>query len=267
VASGQELLQAATIRKTEARSAWSHFEAMLAEEGLSESETAAAPPAEAGLDVDAARSELDDVTARIADLGGVNLAAAEEFQALNERHRFLAAQAEDLTASARSLRETIAEINRTIQVRFDATLATVNHHLDLLWKRLFSGGEVALRPVGPDSGQEEPGLDLMIRIPGKRAQLHQLSGGEKALAALALMLALFQTRPSPFCLLDEVDSPLDDANIDRFASLLRELSDGAQFIVITHNKRTMEAADMLYGVTMEEQGISRLLSLRLQQAA
>jgi chromosome segregation protein len=267
LASSQELLHAATIRRTEVRSALHHFEAMLVEEGLSAPEMTPAPLAEAGLDVDAARRELDDVTTRIADLGGVNLAAAEEYQALEERRRFLTVQAEDLNASVRSLRETIVEINRTIQTRFNETLETVNGHLDRLWKRLFSGGEVALRPVGPESGQEDPGLDLSIRIPGKRAQLHQLSGGEKALAALALLLALFQTRPSPFCLLDEVDAPLDDANIDRFASLLRELSDGAQFIVITHNKRTMEAADMIYGVTMEEQGISRLLSLRLEQAA
>ena len=121
--------------------------------------------------------------------------------------------------------------------------------------------------IDAEPDEEEPGLDMVVHIPGKRATLTLLSGGEKALAALALLLALFHTRPSPFCLLDEVDAPLDDANIDRFASLLKEMATDAQFIVITHNKRTMEAADILYGVTMEEHGLSTLFSLRMNRAA
>ncbi|MGH7410158.1 MAG: hypothetical protein ACREJ6_03720, partial [Candidatus Methylomirabilis sp.] len=267
LAQTQETLNAVMIRSAELRNTLSHFEATLAEEGLTELEAIAARLSEGGLIVEGARSEVADLHAKISELGGINLAALEEYQELAERHRFLSAQAEDLQVSARSLRATIAEINKTIQKRFSETLETVNGHLDRLWKRLFSGGQAELRVIDAEPDEEEPGLDMVVHIPGKRATLTLLSGGEKALAALALLLALFHTRPSPFCLLDEVDAPLDDANVDRFASLLKEMATDAQFIVITHNKRTMEAADILYGVTMEEHGLSTIFSLRMNRAA
>lgn len=267
LAQTQETLNGVMIRSAELRNTLSHFEATLAEEGHTELEVIAARLSERGLIIEEARSELADLHAKISELGGINLAALEEYQELAERHRFLSVQAEDLQASARSLRATIAEINKTIQKRFNETLETVNGHFDRLWKRLFSGGQAELRMIAAEPDEEEPGLDMVVQIPGKRAALNLLSGGEKALAALALLLALFHTRPSPFCLLDEVDAPLDDANVDRFASLLKEMATDAQFIVITHNKRTMEAADILYGVTMEEHGFSKLLSLRMNRAA
>jgi chromosome segregation protein len=267
VAGSQDALQSATVRRAELRNSLLHLEATLAEEGLGDIETIAAQLAAGGLVIDAAREELSHVTTKMAEMGTINLAALEEYQELSERHRFLSAQAQDLDTSARSLRATIAEINKTIEQRFSETLQTVNGHLDRLWKRLFSGGEAELRIVEAEPGDEEPGLEFAVRVPGKRATLNLLSGGEKALAALALLLALFLTRPSPFCLLDEVDAPLDDANVDRFLSLLKEMAAQAQFIVITHNKRTMEAADILYGVTMEEHGLSKILSVRMSQAA
>jgi chromosome segregation protein len=263
----QQALSATAIRRAELRNTISLFEEALRDEGLEQVEAIAARLSENGLGLEEAKTELADLTAKIAELGGVNLAALEEYQELAERHHFLSVQAQDLHSSARSLRAAIAEINTTIQQRFNETLMTVNGHLDRLWKRLFSGGEAQLQTVELEPGEEEPGLELVVRIPGKRATLNLLSGGEKALAALALLLALFETRPSPFCLLDEVDAPLDDVNAERFVSLLKEMAATSQFILITHNKRTMEAADILYGVTMEEHGVSRLLSLRMARAA
>jgi len=227
---------------------------------------------EAGLpaDTEAVRLELEEVRRRMAEMGAVNLAALEEYAALNQRYEFLTHQADDLVRSVDSLKATIAEINKTITTRFDETLHAVNGHFDAYWKRLFGGGHAELRLV-PVEGQEEAGVEMYLRIPGKRSvTLSLLSGGERALAALALLLALFAVRPSPFCVLDEVDAPLDDANVERFANLLREMAASTQIIVITHNKRTMEAADVLYGITMEEEGISKLMVVRLadvEQAA
>jgi len=226
--------------------------------------------AESPLETEAARLELDEVRAKLHELGPANLGALEEYEALCQRHTFLATQAADLTQSVASLRQAIAEINKTIQALFSATLETVNQHFDGYWRRLIGGGNAALRLVEPPEGeeQEEPGVEMILRLPGKRATvLSLLSGGERALAALALLLALFSTRPSPFCVLDEVDAPLDDANVERFVTLLREMSQSSQFIVISHNKHTMEAADSLYGVTMEEEGISRVISVNMRAAA
>ncbi|MBI2902610.1 MAG: chromosome segregation protein SMC [Candidatus Methylomirabilis oxyfera] len=267
LAQAQHALSETAIRRAELRNTIVLFEEALREQGLEEIEVIAARLSENDLNLDEARGELTDLTAKIAELGGVNPAALEEYQELVARHHFLSVQSQDLQASVRSLRAAITEINGTIQQRFNETLETVNGHLDRLWKRLFSGGEARLQTVELEPGEEEHGLELVIHIPGKRATLNLLSGGEKALAALALLLALFETRPSPFCLLDEVDAPLDDVNAERFASLLKELAATSQFILITHNKRTMEVADILYGITMEEHGVSRLLSLRMGRAA
>lgn len=226
--------------------------------------------AEAPWEVDGARQELEELRAKLAELGPANLGALEEYQALCQRHEFLTSQASDLTQSVASLRQAIAEINKTIQTLFASTLTAVNEHFDGYWRRLIGGGSAQLRLVEPMEGEpdEEPGVEMLVRFPGKRLTvLSLLSGGERALAALALLLALFTVRPSPFCVLDEVDAPLDEANLDRFVGLLREMAQRAQFIVITHNKRTMEAADILYGITMEEEGISRVISVRMQAAA
>lgn len=219
-------------------------------------------------DPGAAREEMDALRQKLADLGPTNLAALEEYQALCQRLDFLTTQAADLEVSVGQLRRAIGEINRTISHLFESTLGRVNDHFDRFWKRLFGGGRALLELVPPAEGEEEPGVELRVSIPGKRAvNLSLLSGGERALTALALLLALFAVRPSPFCLLDEVDAPLDDANIERFVALLGEMATTCQFIVITHNKRTMEVAHLLYGITMAEEGLSTLISVRIPQAA
>ncbi|MBZ0159979.1 MAG: chromosome segregation protein SMC [bacterium] len=263
----QQAWSDAAIRLAELRNTISLLEEALKEEGPHDLEALVMRLSSSGLDVETANAELADLTTRIAELGAVNMAALEEYHELAERHRFLSAQTEDLSSSAQSLRTAISEINQTIQQRFSETLSTVSGHLDRLWSCLIPGGQASLSLAEPEPGDEEPGVEMTVRIPGKRPTLNLLSGGEKALAALALLLALFHTRPSPFCLLDEVDAPLDDANAERFASLLKEMAATAQFLLITHNKRTMAAADLLYGVTMEEHGVSKLLSLRISRTA
>ncbi|CBE68484.1 MAG: chromosome segregation protein SMC [Candidatus Methylomirabilis oxygeniifera] len=263
----QQALNDAAIRLAELRNAISFLEEALREEAPPELEAIVLRLTGSGLGIDAANDELADLTTRIAELGAVNMAALEEYQELAERHQFLSTQTDDLSSSVQSLRTAISEINDTIQQRFNDTLQTVAGHLDRLWSCLIPGGQASLSLTQLEDGEEEPGVEMAVRIPGKRAALNLLSGGEKALAALSLLLALFHTRPSPFCLLDEVDAPLDDANAERFASLLKEMAASAQFLLITHNKRTMSAADLLYGVTMEEHGVSKLLSLHMNRAA
>jgi chromosome segregation protein len=209
--------------------------------------------------------ESEEIRQKIATMGPINMAALEEYEALSERHRFLTGQAEDLKASVTSLRATIVEINRTIKNLFNETLTAVNEHLNRFWQRLFGGGEAELVP-SEEGDTEEPGVEIRVRIPGKRTTtLSLLSGGEKTLGAIALLMALWATKPSPFVVLDEVDAALDDPNIDRFASLLRDLATTSQFILVTHHPRTIEMVDLLYGVTMEEPGVSRLISVRLGQ--
>jgi chromosome segregation protein len=162
-------------------------------------------------------------------------------------------------------------MTRTAQERFQEAFDQVNRHFGAIFARLFEGGRAELRMVEPEEGDDtdplEQGVELMAQPRGKRLQAVSLmSGGEKALTGLALLFAIFYFRPSPFCVLDEVDAPLDDANIHRFLRVLRELCTQTQFVVITHNRKTMEAADVLYGVTMEEPGLSRLVSVQLTEA-
>ncbi len=228
------------------------------------------------MEVDAAKVELDELRAKLAEMGPTNLGALEEYQALCQRYDFLTVQADDLTRSVASLRQAIGEINKTIHTLFATTLEAVNQHFDDYWRRLIGGGSAQLKLVEPAAADgleepardEEPGVEMLVRFPGKRPTvLSLLSGGERALAALALLLALFAVRPSPFCVLDEVDAPLDDANVDRFVGVVREMSQQSQVIAVTHNKRTMEAADILYGITMEEEGVSKVMSVRMKAAA
>jgi chromosome segregation protein len=188
-----------------------------------------------------------------------------DYEALSKRYQFLNSQAEDLRSSVSSLRQAISEINKTTQKLFAEAFRSINQYFGDYCTRLFGGGSAEIRLQGSkEAGEEEMGVELMISPPGKHlGHLDLLSGGEKALAGLAFLMALFQYRPAPFCLLDEVDAPLDDANVDRYLSLLREFSYRHQFILITHNKKTMEAADGLYGVTMEQPGISKVVSVKL----
>jgi chromosome segregation protein len=266
---GEEIAALGT-RRGEVKTAMTHLEHSLWEEHNVSLPELRERFAEVTWEIEAAQTELETLRAKLVELGPANLGALEEYEALCQRHEFLTSQAADLVNSVASLRHAIAEINKTIQALFDSTLAVVNQHFDHYWRRLIGGGSAELRLVEPAEGEEgeEPGVEMLLKIPGKRATiLSLLSGGERALAALSLLLALFSARPSPFCLLDEVDAPLDDANVERFVSLLKEMSQTAQFLVITHNKRTMEAANILYGVTMEEEGVSKLISVRMKAAA
>ncbi len=198
---------------------------------------------------------------RVERLGPVNMMAVEQFDELEQRHEFLTAQRADLLESIKSTGEAIERINTTTRDRFRQAFHAVNEHLQQTFSTLFGGGSARLVLLD-EADLLESGIDIVAQPPGKRLQSVQLlSGGEKALAAMALMFAIFKYRPSPFCLLDEIDAPLDDANIGRFVEVLRGMQDETQFVLVTHNRKTMEIADRLYGVTMEEPGVSKLVSV------
>ena len=218
------------------------------------------PPNLAEMEVDLAR-----LKEQIEAIGPVNVLAADEYSGEEERHKFLSVQRADVAASVDSLRQTIREINQTSSARFKEAFAQVNAQFSKTFVDLFRGGEAEMRLLDEEDLMES-GIEIVARPPGKRLQnLMLLSGGEKALTAIALLFALFRTKPSPFCILDEVDAPLDDINTLRFVGMLRELAKETQCIVITHNKLTMEVASTLYGVTMEERGVSKLVTVALEE--
>jgi chromosome segregation protein len=197
-------------------------------------------------------------------LGEVNLTAIQEHEALKERHDFITEQREDLLQSIESLTQAIKKINKTSQEKFMSTFLEVDKKLKQVFPILFSGGTAGLKLMD-ETRPLESGVLVQVQPPGKKlSHMGLLSGGEKALVAMALLFAIYLIKPSPFCLLDEVDAPLDEANIDRFNDLLKEIRKSSQIILVTHNKRSMEIVDRLYGVTMEKQGVSKLVSVDLQ---
>jgi chromosome segregation protein len=200
---------------------------------------------------------------RLEQMGPVNMMALDEYKETAERHGFLEAQRQDLIESIENTQETIKEIDQISRTKFDEALTQINANFGKVFARLFQGGQAFLR-VSDEENQAESGLDIVVSPPGKKLQnVLLLSGGEKALTALALLVGIFQFRPSPFCVLDEVDAALDEANVGRFADLLNSLSHDTQFLIVTHSKRMMQAADMIYGVTMQEPGVSKIVSVRL----
>jgi len=212
------------------------------------------------------RERVAELEERLVAIGPVNLVADDEYRELDERLTFLRTQHDDLTASIKDLEKALRGMTRTAQERFMQAFEEINGHFKGLFERLFEGGHAELRLVEAEEGGDplDTGVELMAQPRGKRLQsVTLMSGGERALTGLALLFAIFYFRPSPFCVLDEVDAPLDDANIYRFLRVLRELTGQTQFLVITHNRKTMEAADVLYGVTMEEPGLSTLVSVNL----
>lgn len=244
-------LRAANLRETIA-AAGQDAEALLAE-----------LPAEA--EEAALRRELEEIDARMRRLGPINLAAIEELNEISRRKQYLDEQYHDLTTALATLEQAIRKIDRETRARFEDTFARVNAGLKELFPRLFGGGDAYLELVGEDPGSA--GVTMMARPPGKRvSRISLLSGGEKALAAVALIFSIFRLNPAPFCLLDEVDAPLDEANVGRFCDLLREMSEKVQFVIVTHNRLTMEAAHQLIGVTMREPGVSRLVSVDVAEA-
>ena len=209
---------------------------------------------------------LESTTDKIRRLGAINLAAIEEYDQQAERRNYLEAQHAELTEALETLERAIKRIDQETRVRFRETFDQVNAGLQALFPRVFGGGAAWLTLTGDDL--LETGVAIMARPPGKKnSTIHLLSGGEKALTALSLVFAIFQLNPAPFCMLDEVDAPLDDANVGRYARLVKEMSENVQFIYITHNKIAMEAAERLMGVTMQEPGVSRLVSVGIEEAA
>jgi chromosome segregation protein len=210
-------------------------------------------------------SELRELIERMGT--DINLTAIEEYAEVSQRFEFLAAQKNDLERAVDQLARAIDKINKTSRKLFKDTFAAINTTFKEVFPRLFRGGQAALSLSGGDDVDLlEAGVEIMAQPPGKKnTTVEQLSGGEKALTAVALVFSIFLIKPSPFCILDEVDAPLDEANVDRYNELVREMTDRSQFIVISHNKRTMEAADVLYGVTMQEPGVSKLVSVNLSK--
>ncbi|WP_133406391.1 chromosome segregation protein SMC [Parashewanella tropica] len=215
--------------------------------------------------VDEWQQKLDKVRNQIRRLGAINLAAIEEYEQQKERKVYLDAQNEDLTQALESLESAIRKIDRETRTRFKTTFEKVNDDLQMLFPKVFGGGSAYLALT--DDDLLETGVTIMARPPGKKnSSIHLLSGGEKALTALSLVFAIFRLNPAPFCMLDEVDAPLDDANVERFCRLLQEMAQTVQFIFISHNKITMEMAEQLIGVTMHEAGVSRIVAVDIDEA-
>ena len=236
----------------------------LREQDSDPEQVAANLPADA---TDAAWAEqLERIGQRIQRLGAINLAAIDEFEAASERKVYLDSQSADLEAALETLEGAIRRIDRETRSRFRETFDAVNGKFRELFPRVFGGGDAYLELTGEDV--LDAGVALMARPPGKRnSHIHLLSGGEKALTAMALVFAIFHLNPSPVCMLDEVDAPLDDVNVGRYAQLIKDMSSEVQFVFITHNKLSMEMADQLCGVTMAEPGVSRLVTVDIEEAA
>ena len=202
---------------------------------------------------------------KISKIVDVNLAAIKEYDQLKERFEFLTGQRTDLVNAVDDLHQVIRKINRITQERFVDTFDRINEKLDVVFPRLFEGGTAKLVMTDP-ANPLESGVELMIHPPGKKlTRLSLLSGGEKALSAIAFIFSIFLMRPASFCLLDEIDAPLDDANVSRFNNLLQLIGEKSQVVMITHNKRSMEFADTLFGITMERKGISKVVSVDLKR--
>jgi chromosome segregation protein len=203
-----------------------------------------------------------DMRSRLEAMGPVNMMALEEYKETAERHTFLETQRKDLISSIENTTATIREIDQISRQKFEEAFTKINENFQATFKKLFGGGHGFMK-LTDEENSAESGIDVIASPPGKRLQsVLLLSGGEKALTALALLVGIFQYAPSPFCILDEVDAPLDEANVGRFTDLVKEMSVQTQFVLITHSKKTMSIAPVLYGVTMQEPGVSKLVSVR-----
>jgi chromosome segregation protein len=206
-----------------------------------------------------------EMRTRLENMGPVNMMALDEYRETAQRHEFLETQRQDLLQSIENTLNTIKEIDAISRQKFEEAFARINENFAQTFGKLFGGGQAFMRLTDQENAQES-GIDVVASPPGKKLQnVLLLSGGEKALTALALLVGIFQFQPSPFCILDEVDAPLDEANIGRFTGLVQELSGQTQFIIITHSKKTMGIAPVMYGVTMQEPGVSKLVSVRFHE--
>jgi len=206
--------------------------------------------------------QVHELKEKIKSLGPINLLAYSEFEEEKQRQEFLLKQRDDLLESEKDIVKTIEEINNTAQEKFIDTFEKIRGHFIEIFRGLFNPGDEADLKLEDHVDPLEAKIEIIAKPKGKRpTSIELLSGGEKTLTAIALLFAIYLVKPSPFCILDEIDAPLDDANIDRFTKILYDFSDDTQFIVVTHNKRTMEAAETMYGVTMQDEGVSKLVSV------
>jgi chromosome segregation protein len=220
-----------------------------------------------GEELRVSNSQYHEMKARIESMGPVNMMALEEYNECEQRFCFLSRERDDLLQSIADTQLAISELDEVCRQKFEQAFGVINQNFAVAFHTLFGGGTGEMRLSEPDSSGEA-GIDVVAQPPGKRLQnVLLLSGGEKALTALALLIAIFRYQPSPFCILDEVDAPLDEANVGRFTRLVSEMTVGTQFIVVTHNRKTMEMASVLYGVTMQEPGVSKLVSVRWDEPA
>jgi chromosome segregation protein len=202
---------------------------------------------------------------RLEAMGPVNMMALEEYNETAARHSFLETQRKDLMDSIENTQASIKEIDDVSRVKFDEAFKVINANFSVTFEKLFGGGQAFMK-LTDEENSADSGIDIVASPPGKKLQnILLLSGGEKALTALSLLVGIFQFQPAPFCVLDEVDAPLDETNVGRFAKLLADMSSTTQFVVITHSKRTMQQADVIYGVTMQERGVSKVVSVNLSQ--
>jgi len=215
-----------------------------------------------GEELAAAEISYREMKERIDSMGAVNMMALEEFNECDQRFTFLTRERDDLLKSIQDTQQAIAELDAATKEKFEHAFHAINQSFSEAFHTIFGGGMAEMRLTEPDSSGDA-GIDIVASPPGKRLQnILLLSGGEKAMTALALLIAIFRYQPSPFCILDEVDAPLDEANVGRFTRLIGDMSDQTQFIIVTHNRKTMEMGSVLYGVTMQEPGVSKLVSVR-----
>jgi chromosome segregation protein len=262
----QSRMNEATLRLEQVRMKEQYLLDQIQERYMLNLSEIAAQYAQTEIDVAAMETEVNELKSKLNKIGDVNLASIEEYEDLNKRHSFLDQQYKDLIEAKDQLKKVIDRINRICSRRFKETFEQVNERFTKVFPVLFGGGEARLILV-EDAENDEMGIDIVARPPGKKLQnVSLLSGGEKALTAVSLIFSIFLVKPSPFCLLDEVDAPLDDANVFRFNDLVKEMAKRSQLIIVTHNKHTMKVNNTLYGVTMQERGVSKMVSVSLAQA-
>ncbi|KJJ85533.1 chromosome segregation protein SMC [Candidatus Omnitrophus magneticus] len=211
---------------------------------------------------DETEKEIALMKSKLGDMGEVSLGAVEEHKELQERYNFLSKQKEDIVKSREDIMKAITDINRTTRKMFSETFEAIKQEFDVYFKMLFNGGKADLI-LEDENDILESGIEIVVRPPGKTLQsIMLLSGGEKAMTAIALIFAIFKVNPSPFCILDEIDAPLDESNVVRFCKVLKEFLKLSQFVIVTHNRMTIQLADILYGITMEEKGVSKIVSVK-----
>jgi chromosome segregation protein len=220
----------------------------------------------AATDWEAVAGQVDDLQKRLDEMGPVNLVAIEEYEETEQRYQFLSKQLDDLTQAKGQLLEVINRINTQTREMFRATFEQIRTNFRLMFTEVFGGGKADLLLLD-ENDLLESGIDIVARPPGKQLQtISLLSGGEQTMTAVALLFSIYQVKPSPFCVLDELDAPLDESNINRFIRVLQRFLQHSQFVIITHNKRTIGMADVLYGVTMQEQGVSKIVSVKFHKS-